>query len=722
MQRLIASTAASLVVGFAASSQAATFTVDTFTDASDADPGDGVCLTSFGRCALRAAVQEADARPGHDRIVLGRGTYRLGLGALPVRSDVDIVGAGSGVTFIEAGTSSRVLSIDYDEVLVCGTDEVDRYDLFGNLRGQLVPASHGVSQATNVTRTPTRNELLVSGVASGVHRYDARTGALLGTIVASNSGSFVDASSGFDGQSEILYVAQGGSLGGLYRYDFETGALLGSSQGGGLSEASALLAYSGFAVASFETDAVLGFDEDGQYERVAAAGGGLSGPTDVIRGHQGLLVASYYSNEILAYDYQGAPLGAFVSAGSGGLDGPAGMFITPNDELLVLSWHNNRILRYDADTGAFLGVFLDGVTAGIPRIRCVTSVPGLGDGQTVRIDRVTVRGGRQNVDYGTAGGIYIDPGVVVDITDTVVTDHEARTFGAAIRNHGTLSLVRSTVSHSRITQTQTGGGITASGGGIMNGGTLLLDRCTIHGNQATRGAGLANIGGDATIVNSTISGNRAITRGGGILNIAGSTNPGGLWMSYSTVANNEANTAAASFGGEAQTGGGIHNVGNMAIANSIVADNDDHRQPLDTDYSPDCAATARIDSYGGNVIGVVTHDCDIDDISYVGTPRDDVGSASAPLDAELGSLAWNAGATMTHAIAATSPAVDNMVATSAFRCPGPDQRGFTRRASRLERCDAGAYDTGARPVFDPLPPFPLPIPGLPPPWNTPIDP
>ncbi|MEQ9503150.1 MAG: choice-of-anchor Q domain-containing protein [Deltaproteobacteria bacterium] len=721
MYRPITSTAALLVVGLAPAAHAATFTVDTFTDASDANPGDGVCLTSFGRCALRAAVQEADARPGYDRIVLGHGTYRLGLGALPVRSDVDIVGSGSGVTFIEAGTSSRVLSIDYDEVLVCGTDEVDRYDLFGNLRGQLVHASHGVSQATNVTRTPTRNELLVSGLSSGVHRYDARTGAFLGTPVPSNGGGYVDASSGFVGQTEVLYVAQSGFLGGLFRYDFNTGALLGSSQGGGLSEASALLAYSGFGVASFDTDAVLGFGEDGQFERVLAAGGGLSGPTDAIRGHQGFLVASWYSNEILAYDYQGTPQGAFVSAGSGGLDGPVGMVITPTDELLVVSWNNNRILRYDIDTGAFLGVFLDGAAAGIPRIRCVASVPGLGDGQTVRIERVTVRGGRQNVDYGTAGGIYIDPGVVVDIADTVVTDHEARTLGAAIRNHGNLSLLRSTVSHSRITQTQTGGGITASGGGIMNAGTLLLDRSTIHDNEATRGAGLANLGGDATIVNCTISGNRAITRGGGILNIAGGANTGGLRISYSTIANNEANTAVASFGGEAQTGGGIHNVGEMAIANAIVADNDDHRRSFEASYSPDCAGPNRIDSYGGNVIGVVTRDCDIDDVSYVGTPRDDVGSASAPLDAELGLLAWNAGATMTHAIAVTSPAVDNMVPTSMFRCPGPDQRGFTRRTSRLERCDAGAYDTGARPVFDPLPPFPIPIPGIPP-WNTPIDP
>ncbi len=44
------------------------FIVDAAHDAADADPGDGVCATAAGACTLRAAVMEANANPGEDRI------------------------------------------------------------------------------------------------------------------------------------------------------------------------------------------------------------------------------------------------------------------------------------------------------------------------------------------------------------------------------------------------------------------------------------------------------------------------------------------------------------------------------------------------------------------------------------------------------------------------------------------------------------------------------
>ena len=40
---------------------AATFTVNSATDAVDATPGDGVCATAGSVCTLRAAIQEANA-------------------------------------------------------------------------------------------------------------------------------------------------------------------------------------------------------------------------------------------------------------------------------------------------------------------------------------------------------------------------------------------------------------------------------------------------------------------------------------------------------------------------------------------------------------------------------------------------------------------------------------------------------------------------------------
>jgi predicted outer membrane repeat protein len=56
--------------------EASAFTADTFvvnygiTDAVDANPGDGICATAVaGQCTLRAAVMEANAKPGPDRIL-----------------------------------------------------------------------------------------------------------------------------------------------------------------------------------------------------------------------------------------------------------------------------------------------------------------------------------------------------------------------------------------------------------------------------------------------------------------------------------------------------------------------------------------------------------------------------------------------------------------------------------------------------------------------------
>lgn len=47
---------------------ATSFTVDDQRDDPDANPGDGTCRTAQQACTLRAAIQEANARPGHDLI------------------------------------------------------------------------------------------------------------------------------------------------------------------------------------------------------------------------------------------------------------------------------------------------------------------------------------------------------------------------------------------------------------------------------------------------------------------------------------------------------------------------------------------------------------------------------------------------------------------------------------------------------------------------------
>jgi CSLREA domain-containing protein len=51
---------------------AATFTVNSPIDRSDASPGDGICRTSQGVCTLRAAIIEAEASTASSRSTRAR--------------------------------------------------------------------------------------------------------------------------------------------------------------------------------------------------------------------------------------------------------------------------------------------------------------------------------------------------------------------------------------------------------------------------------------------------------------------------------------------------------------------------------------------------------------------------------------------------------------------------------------------------------------------------
>lgn len=55
----------------------AAFTVNSFLDAVDANPGDGLAQDTAGLTTLRAAIMEANARAGDDSVNLPAGVYTL---------------------------------------------------------------------------------------------------------------------------------------------------------------------------------------------------------------------------------------------------------------------------------------------------------------------------------------------------------------------------------------------------------------------------------------------------------------------------------------------------------------------------------------------------------------------------------------------------------------------------------------------------------------------
>jgi hypothetical protein len=203
-----------------------------------------------------------------------------------------------------------------------------------------------------------------------------------------------------------------------------------------------------------------------------------------------------------------------------------------------------------------------------------------------------------------------------------------------------------------------------SGGspGIQNQGSLLLTNSTLTANITVgNGGALANLGGQATIVNSTLSQNEAAS-GGGLYNVGGEA----------TFVN------ATVFGNIAATGGGIVNTdGTVSLSNTIIASN----------TTDNC--TGDITSQGNNLAS--------DDTCQL-TGTNDLNS----VDPQLGPLADVGGRTPTHAPRSTSVVLDN---ADNEMCYWADQRGADRPTDGdndgTSVCDIGAVEREENPPTAP---------------------
>src|SRR5262245_2943021 len=114
-------------------------------------------------------------------------------------------------------------------------------------------------------------------------------------------------------------------------------------------------------VASEGTDTIQRYNvESGAFidTFVTAGSGGLDGPTGTTWNALGqLIVASLNNCMVPQYDgVTGASLGTLVTSGTNGLNGPDnGTIIGPDGDLYVPSYFQNRVLRFDGETGAPVG-------------------------------------------------------------------------------------------------------------------------------------------------------------------------------------------------------------------------------------------------------------------------------------------------------------------------------------------------------------------------------
>jgi CSLREA domain-containing protein len=357
----------------------------------------------------------------------------------------------------------------------------------------------------------------------------------------------------------------------------------------------------------------------------------------------------------------------------------------------------------EAITAANTNVAVDGCTSGaagedtvvVPAGTITLAVAGTGEeaaatGDLDVTESLVVRGANAEatiVDGNDLDRVFDVPaGVTARLEDLTVRNGSVVT-GAGIRNAGTLTLLRVTVSGSQAT---------ADGGGVLNAvptAALTVTASTLSGNTAGEtGGALGADGGTVTIRNSTISGNQAECSGGGIALASATT----ATLNNATIADNtaDANPPPPGACGTEHNGGGIF-VGAGAtanVSNTIIGTNRDQSSGGDARH-PDCSGT--IASQGHNLIQDTTG-CTVSGVT--------TGNVTGQ-NPQVEPLADNGGTTQTHALRQGSDAVDAgspaAPGSGGSACEAADQRAVNRPQG--PRCDIGAFERegGAAPPQGP---------------------
>jgi hypothetical protein len=288
---------------------------------------------------------------------------------------------------------------------------------------------------------------------------------------------------------------------------------------------------------------------------------------------------------------------------------------------------------------------------------------------TVRLNDSTISSNRADTSTASGGGIYNASGTV-DLSNCRIVGNFAAAEGGGVVNNtpGTMTFSSCTIDTNSTE---------FSGAGLMNHGIARLTNCTASANCGSGKAGLGGAirnGGTLTVVNSTISGNLAQFQGGAILN------HGPLTLTNCTVTDNRAS-------GPGAVGGGLFNTASAAttLNNTIVAGN--FRVTGAGSTGDDVHLSSGTVSGSFNVVGVVN-------ATISG------GSNHIGVDPRLGPLADNGGATRTHALHLSSPAIDggsNALAVDAQGKPlTTDQRGAGFNRVVGTAVEIGAWEAQTR--------------------------
>lgn len=295
---------------------------------------------------------------------------------------------------------------------------------------------------------------------------------------------------------------------------------------------------------------------------------------------------------------------------------------------------------------------------------------------------LTVVGGSIEANFGSGSALYNlgqatlsnssirnnlgnETGVVTNASSATLTienssidDNDPNALCGGIHNSGALTIRGTTITNNKSQGGFVGGVLndvggtatllncTISGnsesavGGVLNSSTMTLQNCTISEHTGFSLAGGVSNSGTMRLQNCTISGNQANIIGatGGVLNAYGAT---ALTIENCTITQNR--------GGS--TGGLDHeSLDDATLYNTIVADNFKGSGSMRSDIFVVFPLNS-LSSF--NLVGVA-----INNGGGVGIVNGSNGNQVGVTNPRLGPLANNGGPTLTHALLAGSPAID----------------------------------------------------------------
>jgi len=462
------------------------FIVNSYLDSIDVNPSDGISADSNGLSSLRAAINEANSRPGRDTIILPRGTFLLALtgrdedsglvGDLDVTDDLEILGAGNGETIIDADGIDRVFhvmagaSLSISGVTLTGGDAgtaaygggvLNSGDLAFNditVTGNVATRGGGVFNSGDVTVTDSRIENNVAHVQGGglynfqSSRLDAAIGGSATSLRVLDADAFPRAGTfTIRLDSEEMLVTD--VVGDLFTV---TRAANGTTADNHADGASVILSDGGnvMIVSSTITNNISHAHGGGLYnqDRLVITRSEVAGNVSESRG------GGLYNATILG------TLNGSLTVGSSSVplaDASAFPIDTP----------------FDVSIGG--------------ELLTVTSVTG----DTLSV----VRGasGTTATPHADLATVALQGFSMAKITESTVAENQASAAAGAIFNEDALTMINSTVS----------GNSAGAGGGIVSIGIGLLEAVTVVNNSAVNAGGVAADGGTMTIKNTLIASN-----------------------------------------------------------------------------------------------------------------------------------------------------------------------------------------------------------------------